>query len=90
METESPDANYYHFPFLISNEEAKVLSEYTYAQWMIHVNRVRKEYTENHNTIPPEVESFLRLPRAEIIAAFQEEVALLVQEIDPPDSHPPE
>src|SRR5438132_2199844 len=37
METESPDANYYHFPFLISNEEAKVLSEYTYAQWMIHV-----------------------------------------------------
>src|SRR5438128_3267958 len=90
MDSEPLDTNYYRFPFLISNEQAKVLSEYTYAQWMIHVNRVRKEYSENHDTIPPEVESFLRLPRAEIIAAFQEEVALLVQEIDPPDSHPPE
>ena len=57
---------------------------------MIHVNRIRKDYSENHDTIPPEVESFLRLPRAEIIAAFQEEVAALVQVTDPPDLHPPE
>ena len=78
------------FPLLISNEQARMLSEYTYAQWLVHINRIRKDYSENYDSVPPEVESFLHLPHPEIIAAFQVEVARLVQGLDPPDSHPPE
>src|SRR5438128_294625 len=90
METESGDDTDPEFPFLLTNEQAMNLSGYTYAQWMIHINRVRKDYSDNYNPVPPEVESFLRLPRPDIIAHFQAEVARLVQGLDPPDSHPPE
>src|SRR5438128_6649773 len=78
----SPDS----FPFIISVKQAQELSHLTYAQWMVHVNKVRNGYP---NPIP-EVEAFLKLPHTKIIEGFQSAVARLLKATKSPDLHPPE
>ena len=78
VETSSNSSSPDSFPFIISVEQAQELSRFTYAQWMLHVNKVRDGYP---NPIP-EVEAFLKLPRQKIIDGFQSEVARLLKEAE--------
>ena len=82
VDTDSP----VHFPFLLTTEQATVLSGYTYAQWMVHVNNVRSGYPNPE----AEIDAFLQLPRDKIIEGFQQEIARLLQPSIPPDFNPSE
>src|SRR5438128_3512699 len=44
-----------YFLFLLTTDQAMVLSGYTYAQWMVHVNKVRDGYPNPS----PEIDNFL-------------------------------
>src|SRR5438132_3832295 len=70
VETSSNSSSPDSFPFIISVEQAQDLARFTYAQWMVHVNKVRDGYP---NPVP-EVEAFLKLPRSKIIDGFRSEV----------------